>query len=69
MVAAYKGGSPDIVSSRTRVDGYADELKKVYGVEMAPDIPALCAKVDAILLKRRRWPHSSGASQARHRRA
>src|SRR6266566_10121913 len=51
VVAAYKGGSPDIVSSRTRVDGYADELKKVYGVEMAPDIPALCAKVDAILLE------------------
>ncbi len=51
MVAAYKGGSPDIVSSRTRVDGYADELKKVYSVEMAPDIPSLCAKVDAILLE------------------
>jgi hypothetical protein len=51
VVAAYKGGSPDIVSSRTRVDGYADELKKVYGVEIVPDIPALCAKVDAILLE------------------
>jgi hypothetical protein len=51
VVAAYKGGSPDIVSSRTRVDGYADELKKVYGVEMVADIPTLCAKVDAILLE------------------
>lgn len=51
VVAAYKGGSPDIVSSRTRVEGYADELKKVYGVEIVPDIPALCAKVDAILLE------------------
>jgi hypothetical protein len=51
VVAAYKGGSPDIVSSRTRVDGYAEELKKVYGIEFVPDIPALCAKVDAILLE------------------
>jgi predicted dehydrogenase len=51
VVAAYKGGSPDIVSSRTRVEGYAEELKKVYGVEIVPDIPTLCAKVDAILLE------------------
>jgi hypothetical protein len=51
VVAAYKGGSRDIVSSRTRVDGFAEELKKVYGVEFVPDIPALCAKVDAILLE------------------
>src|SRR5262245_60406909 len=51
VVAAYKGGSPDIVSSRTRVDNYADELKKGYGVEIVPDIPALCARVDAVLLE------------------
>jgi len=51
VVAAYKGGSPDIVSSRTRVDNYAEELKKVYGVEIVPDIPALCARVDAVLLE------------------
>jgi hypothetical protein len=30
VVAAYKGGSPDIVSSRSRVEGYAEELKKVW---------------------------------------
>jgi predicted dehydrogenase len=51
VVAAYKGGSPDIISSRTRVDGFADELKKVYNVEFATTIPALCQKVDAILLE------------------
>ena len=27
IVAAYKGGSADVESSRTRVDKYADELK------------------------------------------
>src|SRR4051812_4790125 len=51
VVAAYKGGSPDIVSSRTRVDNYAEELSTKYGVEIVPSIPALCTKVDAILLE------------------
>lgn len=51
VVAAYKGGSPDIVSSRTRVDGYADQLQKTYGIEIVPTIAALCAKVDGILLE------------------
>jgi hypothetical protein len=51
VVAAYKGGSPDIVSSRTRVEGYSERLSKDYGVEIVPDIPTLCAKVDAVLLE------------------
>src|SRR5581483_7057043 len=51
VVAAFKGGSPDIVSSRTRVDNYAQELNKVYGIEIVPDIPALCSKVDVVLLE------------------
>ncbi|HYP05959.1 MAG TPA: Gfo/Idh/MocA family oxidoreductase [Bryobacteraceae bacterium] len=50
VVAAFKGGSPDVESSRTRVDKFADELRKSYGVEIVPDIPALLAKVDAVLL-------------------
>src|ERR1700733_1996900 len=49
VVAAYKGGSPDIVSSRTRVEGYAQQLSKEYGVEIVPDIPTLCSKGDAVL--------------------
>jgi Oxidoreductase family, NAD-binding Rossmann fold len=51
VVAAYKGGSPDIVSSRTRVDGFAKELQKTWNIEMVPDIPTLCSKVDAVLLE------------------
>lgn len=51
VVAAYKGGSPDIVSSRTRVDGFAEELRSVYHVEFTPTIAELCKKVDAILLE------------------
>src|SRR5713226_10229024 len=51
VVAAYKGGSPDIVSSRGRVDDYAHQIRKLYNVEIVPDIPTLCSKVDAILLE------------------
>ena len=51
VVAAWKGGSPDVESSRTRVDKFAEELRTKFGVEMVPDIPSLCAKVDAVLLE------------------
>jgi len=50
IVAAYKGGSADVESSRTRVDKYAEELQTKFGVEMVNDIPTLANKVDAILL-------------------
>jgi hypothetical protein len=50
IVAAYKGGSPDIESSRTRVDNYAKELQTKWGVEIVNDIPTLASKVDGILL-------------------
>ncbi len=51
VVAAYKGGSPDVEASRTRVDNYAQELASRWNVEIVPDIAALCAKVDGVLLE------------------
>lgn len=51
IVAAYKGGSPDLDSSWSRVDQYAEELKTKWNVEIVPDIPTLCSKVDGILLE------------------
>src|ERR1700694_1151782 len=51
VVAAYKGGSPDVESSSTRVDKCAEELKNKWKVEFTPDIPSLCRKVDGILLE------------------
>ncbi|MGD0772352.1 MAG: Gfo/Idh/MocA family oxidoreductase [Candidatus Solibacter sp.] len=51
VVAAYKGGSKDLEESIGRVDQYADEVKTKYGVEIVPDIPALLAKVDVVLLE------------------
>lgn len=51
VVAAYKGGSPDIAESRDRVDKLASELATRYGVEIVPDIATLVGKVDAIFLE------------------
>jgi predicted dehydrogenase len=51
VVAAFKGGSPDVESSRTRVDRFAAELQEKWGVEMVGSIEELCRKVDAVLLE------------------
>lgn len=51
VVAAFKGGSPDLESSITRVDKYAEELSAKYGVEIVSSISELLPKVDAILLE------------------
>ena len=51
VVAAYKGGSPDLESSRSRVEGFAKELAEKYKVEIVPKIADMCGKVDAILLE------------------
>lgn len=51
VVAAYKGGSADIPESANRVEKFAEQMRTKYGVEIVPDIPSLCAKVDAVLLE------------------
>lgn len=51
VVAAFKGGSKDLESSYTRVDKYAEEIQSKWGVEIVPDIPTLCSKVDAVLIE------------------
>jgi predicted dehydrogenase len=51
VVAAYKGGSPDVESSATRLEKFTSELREKWGVEIVADIPALCARVDAVLLE------------------
>lgn len=51
IVAAFKGGSPDVESSRTRVDKFAAEIKDKWGVELVNSIEELCQKVDAVLIE------------------
>ena len=51
VVAAFKGGSPDVVSSATRVDKFTAQLREEFGVEIVPSIEALCQKVDVVMLE------------------
>ena len=51
VVAGFSGGSPDIDSSAKRVQGYTDELRTKYGVEIVGSIEELCKKVDGVLLE------------------
>jgi len=50
VVAAFPGGSADIESSAGRVPQYTATLRDQWQVEIVPDIPALVARVDAVLL-------------------
>jgi predicted dehydrogenase len=51
VVAAYKGGSPDVESSWSRVDKFTAELRDKWKIEIVNDIPTLCSKVDAVLVE------------------
>ncbi|HNR31178.1 MAG TPA: Gfo/Idh/MocA family oxidoreductase [Candidatus Hydrogenedentes bacterium] len=51
VVAAYKGGSPDLEASATRVDGYTEQLQRDFGVRIVDTIEELCTLVDAIMLE------------------
>jgi predicted dehydrogenase len=50
VVAAFPGGSPDIPSSRDRVEGYTRQLRD-KGIEIVDSIPRLLEKVDVVLLE------------------
>lgn len=50
IVAAYKGGTPDNAISAKYLEQYTEELRSKWAVEIVSDIPALCAKVDGVLL-------------------
>jgi len=51
VVAAFKGGSPDIESSWSRVEEYTKELTTKHGVKVYDSIPELCRNVDAVLVE------------------
>jgi len=51
VVAAFRGGSPDLKDSTDRLDKYTEELRSKWNVEMVADIPTLCGQVDGVLLE------------------
>jgi hypothetical protein len=51
VVAAYKGGSPDLPTSADRVEKFAATIQEKYGVEIVDSIEELLDKVDVVLLE------------------
>ncbi|MCD6050844.1 MAG: Oxidoreductase family, NAD-binding Rossmann fold [Verrucomicrobia bacterium] len=51
VVAAFKGGSPDITNSWMRVEKYAEEIAKNHGVKIYDSIEEMSKNVDAVLLE------------------
>ncbi len=51
VVAAFRGGSPDIPSSANRVEEYSKTLREKYGVQFYDSIEEMCRNVDAVLLE------------------
>jgi hypothetical protein len=51
VVAAFPGGSPDLATSRDRVQGYTAQLRDEFHVEMVDSIEALLERVDVVLLE------------------
>jgi hypothetical protein len=51
VVAAFKGGSPDIESSWSRVDKFTEQLQGEFGVKVYGTIEEMLGHVDAVLLE------------------
>jgi predicted dehydrogenase len=51
VVAGYPGGSPDIKDSAGRIEGFTNQLRDKFGVEIVDNIETLCQKVDGVLLE------------------
>ena len=51
VVVGFPGGSPDVASSRDRVEGFTKQLRDQFKVEIVSSIDELLAKVDVVLLE------------------
>jgi hypothetical protein len=51
VVAAFKGGSPDLQASASRVEGYTKQLREQFGVRIVDSIEELCKLVDAVMIE------------------
>ncbi len=51
VVAGFKGGSPDIPSSISRVEGYTRQMQEDFGVEIVPTVGELIDRVDVVMVE------------------
>jgi hypothetical protein len=50
IVAAYKGGSPTVAESSSRIERFTQEMTTKWHVPLVDSIDELCRRVDAVLL-------------------
>jgi predicted dehydrogenase len=50
VVAAFKGGSPDIEASTSRIEKFTAELRDTWKIELVDSIDELVRRVDAVML-------------------
>ena len=51
VVAAFKGGSPDLPISANRLEGFATTIRDKFGVELVGSVEELLPKADVVLLE------------------
>jgi hypothetical protein len=51
VVAAFKGGSPDVQASATRIDKFTAELRDKWQIELVGSIEELVRRVDAVMIE------------------
>ena len=50
IVAAFKGGSPDVENSASRIEGFTKQMVQTYGVKIYDTIEEVARNVDAIMI-------------------
>jgi predicted dehydrogenase len=50
VTRSWKGGSPDIEASASRVDGFAADIARTYGVTPCDSIESVMSDVDAVMV-------------------
>jgi predicted dehydrogenase len=50
VVAAFRGGSPDIEASATRIEKFTTDLRDTWQIELVDSIEELVRRVDAVML-------------------
>lgn len=51
VVVAYKGGSPDVEASATRIEKFSAELRDKWKIEFVDSIEELVRRVDAVMIE------------------
>src|SRR5207237_6717986 len=51
VVVGFKGGSPDVEDSRTRIEKFTEQFHTEFGIKVVDSIEELCRQVDAVLLE------------------